>query len=115
MSASVRIFSHTGVVSVPIANQALQASDAAFLLLTQPYKAGEALTADAVAVTSSVNTAPAGSALLAIEVQNGKTIAYEVTNENADLRVATANSPYLTGRNVISFGPGSRLSVLEIT
>jgi hypothetical protein len=114
MTAAVRIFAHSGVVSVPIANRNLAASDEAFVVLTQPYLARESLTAGTEPVTSDAAAAPKGTSCLVVEVETGKTISFEVTPANADLRSADMDSPRLTGRNVIHFGPGYRLSVLEI-
>jgi hypothetical protein len=114
MSALVRCFTHDGVVSVPVANQALQASDTAFLLLKQPYRAKESLTVEGSTVSTDAATAPNGVTCIVIEVQTGKEVGYEITTENAELRSATTDSPRLTGRNVLQFGAGWRASFIEI-
>lgn len=115
MTALVRCFSYGGVVSVPVANQALQASDKEFLLLKQPYMANETLSVAGSAVSSSAGLAPAGTVCLAVEIETGKTVGYEVTTENGAARTATTDSPRLEGRNIIQFGAGWSLSLIEIT
>lgn len=116
MTATVRIYAHSAVVSVPVANQNLASSDAAFVLLKQPYLGREVLEADSgSSVESDPSNAPDNTACLLVEVQTGKEIAYEVTPQNATLRDADSDSPRLTGSKVIHFGPGSRLSVIDVT
>jgi hypothetical protein len=115
MTAMVRIFAHDGVVSASIAGRALSTTDEALVLLKQPYLGREALTADVTAVESDAANAPSGTTILVVEVETGKTITYEVSHPNADLRTADVDSPRLTGRNVIHFGPGCRLSVLDVS
>jgi len=116
MTASVKIFAHAGVVSVPVANQNLQTSDAAFVLLKQPYLGRQALTADTgAAVASDAANAPSGTTCIRVEVAPGSIVAYEVTHANATLRDADASSPTLEGKQTLAFGPGSRLSVLQIS
>lgn len=115
MTAAVRVYSYSGVVSAPIKNQNLATTNDAFVLLVQPYLAREVLSATASPVATSATTAPTHTNCLVIEVETGKTIAYEVTPANADLRTADTDSPRITGRNVISFGAGDRLSVVEVS
>ena len=114
MTTAVRIFSHAGVVSVPVANQQLQGSDQTLVMLKQPYLGADALSCETgSADASEVSAAPRSTALLLVEVENGKTVHYEVTPTNSDLRTATNASPTLTGHRTISFGEGWRISVLE--
>lgn len=113
MTTAVNIFSHPGVVSVPVANQNLAASDQAFVLLKQPYLGADALSCTTGAADASeTSAAPKGTTCLRVEVEVGKSVYYEVTPKNQDLRTATAASPTLEGRNTVEFGEGWRLSVL---
>lgn len=116
MATAVRIFTHAGVVSVPITSQNLAASDGALVLLKQPYAGSDSLSCDtSTADASEVSAAPTSVKLALIEVETGKTVAYEVTPAGWDLRTATANSPRLTGSRVIEYGPQWRLSCLEVS
>jgi hypothetical protein len=115
MAATVRVFAHSGLIASPVRNANLAQSVEGLLTLTQPYLAGESLSASTgAAVASASATAPSGTTLLRMEIQAGKTIAYEVTPQGQDLRSATSASPYAEGRVTLSFGPGWRVSVLEI-
>lgn len=116
MTTAVHVFSHAGVVSVPVANQNLAASDDAFVLLKQPYMGSDALSCETGAAdVSDTTAAPKGTTCVRVEVQTGKVVGYEVTPQGADLRTATANSPTMEGRNTIQFGESWRLSVIEIS
>lgn len=116
MTTAVHIFTHSGVVSVPVANQNLAASNDAFVLLKQPYLGGDTLSCETGAADASETTAaPRGTTCARVEVQSGKVIGYEITPQGADLRTATANSPTMEGRNTIQFGEAWKLSVIEIS
>jgi hypothetical protein len=116
MTAAVKVFSHAGVVSVPIVGQALATSDQAFVALKQPYLGSDALSCDtSTADASETSAAPKGTTCVRVDVQTGKVVHYELTPQNATLRTATANSPTIEGRNTLQFGEGWRLSVLEQT
>jgi len=114
MSASVRLFSHSTLVALPI-DYAGQRSENASFVLRQPYLAGQAISANtSTAQTSSAALASdAGTKILRVEVQQGKVVHYEVTPSGYDARTATTSSPTLKGRDQIQFGPGWAVSLLE--
>lgn len=115
MTTAVRIFSHSGVVSVPVANQNLASSNEAFVLLKFPYLGSDTLSCETGAADASETTAaPKGTTCARVEIATGKAVYFEVTPQGADLRTATANSPTMEGRNTIQFAEGWRLSCLEV-
>lgn len=114
MTTAVALFTHSGVVSVPVANQNLASSDQAFVVLKQPYLGSDALSCDtSSADASETSAAPRGTTCVRVEVETGKVVYYELTPDGADLRTATSASPTMEGRNTLQFGDGWRLSVLE--
>lgn len=115
MTATVRIYGYAGLTTAHlVAGGSSRPTSDSLSLLQNPYLGGEVLTAGAVAVTSSVNSAPAKTTLLQVQVQPGKSIYYEVTPENLGvLRVATTDSPIIRGDTLLNFRAGWRLSVLE--
>lgn len=115
MTAYVRLYTHSGMVSAPVASYNGQKSENAVWMLRQPYLANETLTADTgAAVTSAEGQFDnANSHLLRVEVQSGKTVRIEFTPKGHDLRTATSDSPAIYGDETFAFGPGWRVSVLE--
>ena len=116
MTASVRLFSHSGVVSRNIAGDSGQLSTNASFVLRYPYLAGEVISATSASATSSASaTAPAGTKLLDVRVQTGKVVHFEITPNGHTARTATTSSPVLEGNEVFEFGPGWTISLLEAT
>lgn len=114
MTAIVRLFTHAALISAPVSPASGRLSTDSVSQLKQPYLAKEQLTATTgSAVTSSAATAPSHTKLLVVQVQEGKTVNYEITTENATLVEAVASSPTLTGDQVFQFGAGWRISFLE--
>ena len=81
-------------------------------LLEHPYLAAELLSATAAAVTSSGATAPANASILRVEVEDGKSIRYEI-NPPSRVVAASASSPVLSGKDQFHFGVGWTISVIE--
>ena len=111
MTTAVKIFSYRGVVSA-INDRPGQAASDSILLLSQPYEAREALSATGTAVSSSAATAPSKTTLLRVEVADGGTIRYEVNPPGRNV-AADANSPRLSGVDLLLFGSEFTLSVIE--
>ena len=119
MAFVVRLFGHDGLarIRVPLVHQFH--ADSVFQL-RQPYLWRQNLTTNGTTPVASVIATVAGggpdkTALLRIEVPDGQTIRYEVNTPgrpggavNAD-----ANSPLLTGRDVINFGLGWTISIID--
>jgi hypothetical protein len=111
MATAVKLFAHRGIVALPVLTRSQDTKDTVFVL-EQPYLATEALTAAASAVASAPATCPGNTGLLRIEVEDGKTIRYELNPPGRSV-AATANSPALSGRDVLMAGGGWSISVIE--
>jgi hypothetical protein len=111
MATAVKIFAHRGVVQAPVTTLARDSRDSVYML-EQPYLAAEALTASGSAVSSSPATTPVQTGLMRIEVEDGKSIRYEMNPPGRSAN-ATANSPGLSGRDQFHCGAGWTISVIE--
>ena len=111
MTTAVKIFAHRGVVQAPVTTLARDSRDSVYML-EQPYLAAEALTAGGAAVSSSAATAPAQTGLMRVEVEDGKSIRYEM-NPPGRSASASANSPALSGKDQLHCGAGWTISVIE--
>jgi hypothetical protein len=111
MPTAIKLFTHRGLVSTPITVTNRDSKDSVYML-EQPYLAAEALTATSSPVSSSSATAPATTSILRVEIEDGKTIRYEI-NPPSRLVAASAGSPALSGKDQFHFGVGWTISVLE--
>jgi hypothetical protein len=114
MTAIVRLFSYSSLVSAPVSPVSGRLSTDSVSQLKQPYLAREKLTISS-SQTSAAATAPTGTRLLMVQVQEGKTVNYEISPENADVTEADQTSPTLTGDQVFQFGSGWRIAFIENT
>ena len=115
--SEVRVYSHAGLIRglVTAGGSTGPSSDSLFLLKL-PYLSGEVLTpTTSVAAHSLAATAPAGTNLLQVQLEDNTAVHFEVTPEGHTLREATTASPLLKNDTVLSFQAGYRLSVLEKT
>lgn len=117
MSAVVIMTTWAGMVPAAVANYSGQKVDNAVWLLKQPYLAKEAVTVTDASATSSSSalSTEATVKLLRVEVQSGKRIRYEVNPPGLTARTADATSPILYGEEMIAFGPGWSVSIIEAT
>ena len=113
MTAIVRLFSYSSLVSAPVSPVSGRLSTDSVSQLKQPYLAREKLTIAGTSQTSSADTAPSGTKLLMVQVQEGKTVNYEISPENATVTDADQTSPTLTGDQVFHFGAGWRIAFIE--
>lgn len=115
MTTAVHCFAFAGVIGIPrvggndLTFAVVQAIK--FPLLGRDLLSCTTGSADA----SEVSAAPAGTAALWVQVEQGKRIRYEVTPAGQTLLTADATSPVLSGETQLQFGEGWRLSVLEAT
>ena len=117
MTTQVKLFCYAGLVSAPVVSGTRQSFDSV-MMFKNPYLGSQALSSadTSTAATSSAVSAPSGTEIALIQVQNGKRVGYEVTTgPEATLRVATSSSPTLAGDATVQFGPGWRISVIELT
>jgi len=111
MTTAVKIFTYRGVISAHNDRPGQAAADS-ILLLSQPYEAREALTASGTAASSSASITTNKTSLLRVEVEDGKTIRYEVNPPGRSV-AADSNSPRLSGNDMLLFGLNYTLSVIE--
>ena len=116
MTISVRVYTHAGLSTPPVVGSNGRLSTDSVSLLKNPYLGGEVIAPDtSTAATSSAATAPDGTRIAYVQVPPGSRAYYEVTPANHDLRTATSSSPIIEGNVVMEFGPGWRLSALEVS
>lgn len=117
MSAVVILTTWSGMVPAAVANYAGQKVENAAWLLKQPYIAKDAITVTDAEATDSAEALSSDAAvkLLRVEVQTGKRVRYEVNPPGLTPRTATATSPVLYGEEMVSFGPGWSISLIEAT
>lgn len=110
MSFSVRIFSYQGIVAA-IQPQIVQQSGDSVFMLRDPYISGQKLTSNGA--TPVAGTAlPAKTAILRVEVEDGNTIRYEM-QMGGNVRQPSANSPALSGREVIFASAGAVFAFID--
>ena len=115
MTAAVRLFAFQGLVPAPVVAGDRLSYDSV-QLLKWPSLGRDLLSCDTgTADTSEASAAPDKTQLALIQVEAGKTIHYEVIPANYDVTAASSTSPTLSGQTTIQFGPGWRISVLEVT
>lgn len=113
MTAAVRVFAFAGVIGIP----RVGGSDLTFSIvqcIKYPLLGRDLLSCGTSSSDASEeNAAPAGTAGLWIQVEQGKRIRYEITPAGQTLVAANNTSPELAGETQIQFGPGWRISVIE--
>lgn len=115
VSAIVRIFSHSSIVTAPVSPGSGRFSSDSISQLKQPPEGREMFTVgDISASTSAAATATNATRLLLIQVQPGKRVHYEVS-PSGTVTAATTTSPICSGDTVIQFGPSWQVSFLENT
>ena len=120
MTANVRVFIHTSLMSAPLSPGAGRFTTDAIMQLKQPYIARELLSPDTgtAANTSASITAnlKGPSGLAYVQVQLGKRVHCEITPSNEDsVTEADTSSPIIEGDVLLQIGPNYRLSFLEST
>ncbi len=115
MSAIVRIFTHSAIVTAPVSPGSGRFSSDSISQLKQPPEGREMFTVGAVTASTSASATATGSTrLLLIQVQPGKRVHYEVS-PGTTVTAATSTSPVCSGDTVLQFGPGWSVSFLENT
>lgn len=116
MTAIVRIFAHSGLITAPVAPGSGRFSTDSVGLLKQPPLGRERFEVAAVALNSSASVSESRhTALLLVQVQPGKVVHYECTPQSFELAEASTTSPTISGEVVIQFGQGWTISFLENT
>lgn len=112
MTATVRLFAHDGLVQLPIASSGQLSTNASFVV-KQPYLGNETLSVDSAVSSSASLSANNSVRMLRVEVDDGAKVHFELTPKGSTLRTATTDSPSLEGVELLTFGPGWTISLLE--
>lgn len=112
--AEVKMFAWAGLVSAPVVSGTRYATDSV-QMFKHPYLGSERLVANtSSAVSSDAASAPDNTNIALIQIEPGKRVTYEITPGGHTLKTATINSPTIQGDVTLHFGPGWRISVLEV-
>jgi hypothetical protein len=120
MTATVRLFAHDGINTLPVASDAGQFRGNSMFVLRQPYLAREKIEADSSTATTSAADLSANShtKVLRMEIEPGKRCAYEISppgrNDGTPVD-ADDSSPVASGDVEFEFGPNYRISLLDVT
>lgn len=110
MSVSVRVFYHSGLTTAHVAAGTKFATDSV-AMLKQPYLARDKVSATTGAAVSTA-AAPAGTRVAYVQVEDGKSVYFEVNPENRTT-AADSSSPVVSGSATFECGPNWSLSFLE--
>lgn len=116
MSAVVRLYTYSGVLTAPVAPSSGRFSSDSVGLLKNRYLGRAMITADTIAAQSTTtDLTPEGTFLLQIMVQPSKVVHYEVFPDgySGSITEATSASPYISGTQLIHVGPRWLVSLLE--
>ena len=118
MAFTVRIYGLPGVTRIPLFQDGGTAAQDSIHVKYEPYLWRQALVSNGTtSVASTVAGIPANHTIdptkcLRVEVADGQSIRYEV-NFSGVATTADTNSPLLTGRDLISFGPNAIFSFID--
>ena len=112
MTAIVRVFGISGLLTAEV--QSNRGVTDSVQMIKYPVLGRDLLTCDTGSADLSETTAsPAGANLAMIQVQAGKTVHFEVIPNAALAVTADTTSPTMSGQQLLQWGPGWRISVLE--
>ena len=112
MAFNVRIFFYAGIVPA-IQPRTIQMSTDSVFMLIEPYMSGQKQASNG-ATEVAFAAAPAGAKVMRIEVDDGNTIRYEL-RQGANSRTAGANSPAMSGRDIMPISDGAVFAFIDAT
>ena len=118
MSFTVRLFGRSGLARIPVSNDGATVGQDSVYVRDEPYLWAQQLTTNGQTSVASTVAAPQPThsidqtKFLCVEVPDGNAIRYEVSFTGT-ATTATVNSPVLTGRDNIKFGPGAIFSCID--
>ncbi len=112
MAFNVRIFYYKGVVPALQQRQVQAATDSVYMLI-EPYLSGDKQASNGITEVVCA-AAPAGATVARIEVDDGNTIRYEL-RQGSNTRTATANSPAMSGRDILPVSAGAVFAFIDAT
>lgn len=114
MTATVKIFSYKGMISVPLVRTDKPSNDSVYIP-KEPYLAAEKLDVETgLASLSLPTTAPEGTTVFRVQVQDGKKVAYEMNAGTRNVAADPGLSPEISGENWIDAPQGAVLSLVEV-
>ena len=112
MPADVRVFGISGLLTAEV--QSNRGHTDSVQLIKYPVLGRDLLSCTTGATDISETTAsPTGANLAMVQVQTGKTVHFEVIPANASVTNASTTSPTMSGQQLLQWGAGWRISVLE--
>lgn len=114
--ASARIFTYSELMTAPVAASSGRFSSDSVGLLKQRYLGrGMVTLSTGAAVATDPLAAPRGTNLVQIQVDPGIIVHYELFPEgySGSITEATTASPYLSGIQLMNFGPNWYISFLQ--
>lgn len=111
MTATVRAFYFSGVVTANVTGNKYATDSIG--LVKFPYLARDSVTVD-TGTAQSIDAAPAGTGLLVVQVQAGKSVFVELNPPNRST-AADTGSYIISGEQTFQFGPDWSASFLEYT
>ena len=118
MAFSVRLFGYQGLARIPVTNDGGVIGTDSVYVFHGPYLWSQTVTTNGLtSVNSTVAPIPANHTIdptrfVRVEVPDGQSIRYEL-NPTGTATVATSNSPLLTGRDQVIFGPNWIFSCID--
>ena len=113
MTALVGLFTFGGLTTLPVVSGIVNRSDSVMAhkepILGRDLLSCETGTADA----SESTAAPDKTEVALVQVQSGKRVYYEVSTSGTPT-TANSTSRIMEGSNTLPWGPGWRISVLEV-
>lgn len=116
---NVHVYGHQALVRLPVVadSKAPPATDS-ILVLSQPYLWVQTLAvmvnSPGTPVSTTIDPKQAQTNFIRVEIPDGQTIRFEIDNQ-ASNRQANANSPTLSGKDQIQFGPDWMFSCIDAT
>ena len=117
MTAVVRIFTYSEVITAPVAASSGRFASDSIGLLKGRYLGRDMVTASTGAAVATASSAASNTnvKLVQVQVEPGKIVHYEIFPEghSGAITEATTASPFTSGTQLFSFGPNYTISLLE--
>lgn len=112
MTATCRLFAR-GPLQIAAQAQG-ERSNESVLILREPYLARESITASTgTAQASAAALAAAGSKILQLQIQEGKTVHIKISTNGDATVTADTSDPTYSGDQLLQWGPNHYISILE--
>jgi hypothetical protein len=114
MTATVSLFTFSGLTTLPVVSGQVQRSDSV-MAVKEPVLGRDLLSCTTGAADASESSAaPARTEVVHLQVQSGKRVYYEIIPSGHAAVTASSTSRIMEGNHTIPWGPGWTISVLEV-